>query len=95
MYFFLYIPRVEDVHTKDVPKSPQKRPIAIAAGRSKKEEAWAYKVPNFRMAVSDRPKGACRSKEVNRDKVNTAKAVPKNTRQSILKVQKVFGLDIS
>jgi hypothetical protein len=39
MYFFLYIPRVEDVHTKDVPKSPQKRPIAIAAGRSKKEEA--------------------------------------------------------
>ena len=49
----------------------------------------------MRIEVSDRPRGVAFSKAVRVEIVTTAIDVEKKTRQSIVKVQKVFGLEIS
>jgi hypothetical protein len=81
---------------KRAPISPAIVPMIRAAGRS--SIVFSYEpltVPNLRAPESVRLKGVPVSKDYKIAKVNVAIAVEVNTRQSILKVQKVFGLEIS
>jgi hypothetical protein len=67
----------------------------MAAGRSRIELSYSPREPNFRVLESVSETGTPLQREERKDSVKVAKVEAAKTLQSMLKVQKVFGLDIS
>lgn len=80
---------------KKEPRRPQTAPIMIAAGMSRMELSVSPSLPNLRAALSYSDGGTPSHMELRKDKTNVLRADAANTLHSMLKVQKVFGFDIS
>ena len=70
-------------------------PITTAAGRSNIVFVVVYKLPNFKAPESVTEIGDPWERDYIMLSVNVPTLVAKNTRQSILNVQKVLGFEIS
>ncbi len=80
----------------NAPSSPAIMPIIKAAGKSSMEFSPDDPIyPNFNAPESDRLNGLPVTKDWNTERVKHAIEVAEKTLHNMLKVQKVFGLEIS
>ena len=77
------------------PSRPPTTPSTHAAGRSSNELSRSSSSPNFRAAESVKENAVPLLREVKIESRNVASEDAKNTLQSMLNVQNVFGFDIS
>lgn len=81
---------------KSAPKSPQTIPITSAAGKSSIEfSSSAETEPNLTAPESDKLSGLPVESDYKMERTKVEIEVQVNTRHNILKVQKVFGFEIS
>jgi len=96
MFYLRHIPRTILTQIKNAPNKPHITPKKIPAGRSRIEFSLATeRFPSLSEPESDKLKGAFVAKESNIDRTNVEIEVAANTLHNMLKVQNVFGLDIS